>query len=430
VGFNHGHGYDRAVRTALSSAWLFTAGAAMAGASAAHGRPWVAPGDVPLRADLRSAVILRQDEPLYSRPEPGAARRGSAALGARLPLFAAVRGRGCSGRWLGVGPVAWVCEDVIKPSPEPAMPAGAAPQFPDGLAYRYYFVGPDGSFGYRSLALADEDVPDSQLEPGFAVAVVSVADKQRGDPFGLTTKRMWIPMRDLGAARSLMFEGVTLDGTLNAGWVNAQTAAVYDAAGGRRVPGQSMLRLEAFRVLEQKKQGGRGWFRVGPGRWLSDREVRVPAASAPPAELLPGERWIDVDIETQTLVAYEGERPVFATLVSTGKGRQGTEQATPKGVHRIWIKLRSSDMDNLESEDAARYYAIQDVPWVMYFERGYGLHGTFWHRSFGNVRSHGCVNVSPLDAQRLFHWTSPRLPSGWTAALPSPYEAGTLVRVR
>jgi len=87
-------------------------------------------------------------------------------------------------------------------------------------------------------------------------------------------------------------------------------------------------------------------------------------------------------------------------------------------------------MDNLESEDASRYYAIQDVPWVMYFQRGYGLHGTFWHRSFGSARSHGCVNLSPLDAQRLFHWTSPRVPTGWNAALPSPYEAGTLVRVR
>jgi lipoprotein-anchoring transpeptidase ErfK/SrfK len=87
-------------------------------------------------------------------------------------------------------------------------------------------------------------------------------------------------------------------------------------------------------------------------------------------------------------------------------------------------------MDNLESEEANRYYAIQEVPWVMYFKEGYGLHGTFWHRSFGTVQSHGCVNLTPLDAQRLFHWTSPRLPAGWTAVLPARHERGTLIRIR
>ena len=121
---------------------------------------------------------------------------------------------------------------------------------------------------------------------------------------------------------------------------------------------------------------------------------------------------------------------MFATLVSTGKGRGKSIQATPKGAHRIWVKLVSTDMDNLEDEEASRYYAMQAVPWVMFFDKGYGLHGTFWHRSFGNVRSHGCVNLTPRDAQWLFHWTSPRLPAGWTAALPTDYEPGTLVRVR
>ena len=143
-----------------------------------------------------------------------------------------------------------------------------------------------------------------------------------------------------------------------------------------------------------------------------------------------GERWIDVDLTTQTLVAYEGDRPVFATLVSTGKGKEGTDAATPKGEFRIWVKLMSSNMDNLEDEEAMKYYAIEDVPYVQYFSSGVGLHGAFWHRGFGNVRSHGCVNLAPLDAQRLFAFTSPHLPAGWTAVLPTATEEGTLVRVR
>ena len=87
-------------------------------------------------------------------------------------------------------------------------------------------------------------------------------------------------------------------------------------------------------------------------------------------------------------------------------------------------------MDNLENVEAQTNYAIQAVPWVLYFHRGYGLHGAFWHHAFGRVQSHGCVNLTPADAERLFAWTSPRLPEGWSAAFPTDYEPGTIVSVR
>jgi hypothetical protein len=87
-------------------------------------------------------------------------------------------------------------------------------------------------------------------------------------------------------------------------------------------------------------------------------------------------------------------------------------------------------MDNVEDLEARENYAIEAVPWVMFFERGYGLHGTFWHRRFGEKRSHGCVNLAPLDAEYLFFFTEPRLYPGWTAALPTPRDPGTLIRVR
>jgi hypothetical protein len=411
-------------------AGLTALGVALSGAALAQTRPWVASGDVPFPAHVQSATVLRQDEPLYVRPEPGAPRRGSAALGARLPIFSAVRGPGCRGRWLGVGAGAWVCEDRVRMSAERPLAAGGIERFPDGLPYRYYFVGRDGTFAYRNLALAEEGAPDGQLEPGFAIAIATVADRRPGDPFGLTPKDLWVPMRDLTPARTLLFEGAELAGSLEVAWVRAESTPAYDAPGGKRLAGQAFVRFEKLHVVDEKNVGGRRWLRLKQGSWVNGRDVLAPKLAPAPAELLPAERWIDVEIATQTLVLYQGERPVFATLVSTGKGRDGTEQATPKGVHRIWVKLRTSDMDNLESEDASRYYAMQDVPWVMYFQKGYGLHGTFWHRSFGNMRSHGCVNLTPLDAQRLFHWTSPRMPAGWTAVLPNAYERGTLVRVR
>jgi hypothetical protein len=410
---------------------LLLAVVAAASIGRAEPLPWIEPGDAPLPARVSSVEILRRDEPLLSAPDGKSARRGSARQGAHLPLYAARRGPGCNGRWLMVGPIAWVCEKVVRLSAEPALAARRAPeQLADGLPHRYHFVGADGSLGYKNLRLAEEGIPDAELQPSFALAIQRVANKRPGEPFGLTTHDLWVPMRDLSPARTFLFEGETLDGKLDVAWVYTPRATLYAAPEGARVDGQVRVQFEALRVLEVVTRKQRRWFRIDDALWVSDRDVRAPTPSQPPPEARPGERWIDIEIDGQVLTAYEGTRPVFATLVSTGKGRGKSELATPKGTHRIWVKLRSSDMDNLENAEASRYYAIQAVPWVMFFKRGYGLHGTFWHRSFGQVRSHGCVNLSPLDAQRLFHWTSPRLPAGWSATLPTDYEQGSIVRVR
>lgn len=392
--------------------------------------PWIE-GGVPIATAVTSVEIPEKDEPLFVRPGPQAARRGSAELGARLPLYAARRGAGCRGFWLMVGPLAWVCQDRVRLSSDAPVAARRDPiSMPEGLPYRYHFVGRNGALGYRTLSIAEEREPDAELEPGFSVAVVSVA-KRGGDPFGFTSKNLWIPMRDLGPARALPLQGAELaDGSLNVAWVFEDHADVYDRPGGTRLSSEVRPQWEQLALLETVVKKDRRWFRIGERRWVSDRDVRAPTPAPLPGEVAPGERWIDVDIPNQVLTAYEGERPVFATIVSTGKGRGKSVQATPLGTHRIWVKLLSSDMDNLEDEEASRYYAIQDVPWVMYFDKGYGLHGTFWHRSFGRMRSHGCVNLTPLDAQRLFNWTGPHLPAGWTAALPTPYDRGTLIRVR
>ncbi len=392
-------------------------------------KPWVERGEVPVAGAVRSVEILRSDEPLSMRPDKASPRRGAAAKGARLPLYAATRGPGCAERWLLVGPLAWVCESVVRLSTDPALVPIESPPLSDGLPHRYYFVGPDGSLGYAKLSLAEEGIPDAQFEPGFAVGILQVAER-RADQFGLTTHGFWLPMRDLAPARPLAFDGAHLSGKLDVAWVNAETTPVYALPNGQRQKDQVRTRFEQLAVLESRKLGGSHWIRIGDAEWVKGRDLRTASLASMPEGLLPSERWIDVDLENQVLTAYEGERPVFATLVSTGKGRGKSPQATPKGTRRIWVKLVSHDMDNLEDEEALRYYAMQAVPWVMFFDRGYGLHGTFWHRSFGNVRSHGCVNLTPRDAEWLFRWTSPHLPAGWTAALPTEYELGTLVRVR
>jgi lipoprotein-anchoring transpeptidase ErfK/SrfK len=191
--------------------------------------------------------------------------------------------------------------------------------------------------------------------------------------------------------------------------------------------------MQTVRIMAKRRQGARTFLRIDQSRWIDAADVRQPTRTAPPEGIdqAHGERWIDVHLESQTLVAYEGAKPVFASMVSTGKGKtKGHPSETPKGQHRIWVKLLTSIMDNLEDDAASRYYRIEDVPYVQFFSKGVGLHAAFWHRSFGRVRSHGCVNLSPPDARRLFWWTRPHLPSGWTASLPTAFDKGTMVQVR
>lgn len=383
---------------------------------------------MPLGLEFRSVRVLRHGEPVHSEPSSQSAKRGAIAEGALLAVFGAQRGRGCAGRWFHVGPHAFVCEDGAEPAREAASPLDAkeAPT-PHGLPYDYYFVSPDGSFGYRHLETAEEGVPSVQFQPGFGIAVASSKTKSGADPFGLTSRGFWVPMRDLIPASPIPFQGARFSSDL--AWVVRDAAPVYSSPGYRR-RAATLERLTAVQVLEEQGRGGVRYVRVGERAWLRAADLVSPTEASVPAGLRPGERWIDIDLRHQTLVAYVGTTPWFATLTSTGRGPADSESATPEGTFRIWIKLRTSDMDNLENVEATENYAIEAVPWVMFFHRGYGIHGTFWHRRFGQVRSHGCVNLAPLDAERLFQWTSPRLPPGWTAVFPYAHELGTLVRVR
>ena len=116
-----------------------------------------------------------------------------------------------------------------------------------------------------------------------------------------------------------------------------------------------------------------------------------------PLGLSLGERWIDVNITSQTLVAYEGNVPVFDSLVSTGTD----SHPTVTGQFRIWLRLSSQDMDGYR---LGYDYFLRNVPFVQYFYYDYSLHGTFWHSNFGNPMSHGCVNLPTPSAEWLFDW--------------------------
>ncbi|MBD2019838.1 L,D-transpeptidase [Leptolyngbya sp. FACHB-36] len=107
------------------------------------------------------------------------------------------------------------------------------------------------------------------------------------------------------------------------------------------------------------------------------------------------QRWIEVDLSRQRLIAWQGKTPVYAILVSTGK----TASATQTGVFRIQSRHRYSRM---QGDD----YDVPDVPYTMYYSGNYAIHGAYWHRRFGTRVSHGCVNVAVDHAKWLFNWST------------------------
>ena len=169
--------------------------------------------------------------------------------------------------------------------------------------------------------------------------------------------------------------------------------------------------------VERARIGDRFYHRFESDAWDGPRYARdwfltLVEAIEPPFDVEDDEPWIHVDLGAQSLVIYRGATPVYATLVSSGL----PEHATPTGTFTIHKKMVTDTMANLGPDAGDDSYRIQDVPWTQYFEGSFALHTAFWHNRFGLQRSHGCVNLAPADAHRVFQETWPVVPEGWHGA--------------
>jgi hypothetical protein len=280
--------------------------------------------------------------------------------------------------------------------------------------------------GLHRTVQAGQSDPDA----GFAIERVFEWQKRA---FGLTTELDLIPMDRTRLVKPSTFHGVALadDEDLPVAIVKQRVAIRYTEMKpgvlkpsgtfgyreGIKLTGR-VLRFEGVKFWE----GRDGSFVPYSSALIIDKRSSFPS-------LAEGNRkWIDVSIRDQTLVAYVGDRAAYVTLVSTGlAGYANPEKApaTVRGTFMIVTKHVSSTMDG--DEDVADSYSLRDVPFVQYFHKGYALHAAYWHDEFGKVRSHGCINLSPLDAAWLFEWTDPEVPQGWHGVINK--ERGTPIVV-
>ena len=387
----------------------------------------------PFPDDIQS---LRIDRSIAVRFEPTADSKNLGTVAAHTRVgFKRARSRpgsGCSKRWIEIEPRGWICEVYLSPSKAP--PAGV--ELPK-LDWDEIVPGEYGKVtakGARTYTFSDGALQ-------VARSLVGSATVRRYGGIELGGKSYWaiggggyLAESSIRRHRPTVWRGVRLGDdtgqTLPVAFAVAQKNAVHrvttysQPVGG--APVRKLIRRTPVPVLEiaPGPDGDLLAVRIGDDEWIRGPDIRIARAAEPPPLTGPHERWFDIDLDSQTLVAYEGSTPVYATVITSGKRRT----PTPTGIFRVWIKFAETDMNGQMGDEAA--YSVATVPWTQFYARDFALHTAYWHDGFGSQRSHGCINLTPADARYLYFWSSPDVPPGWSMAHGVFERPGSMVRIR
>jgi hypothetical protein len=387
--------------------------------------PAPAPASAPAVAP--TVVQLKRTSVVLKHPGIDAGKLGVIRKGARAEVMHEVDGDRSCARWLEIAPRGWLCESAVEPTDRPATTredvALTDDSDPESLVPGVYGVVYRETSAYanaRDAAAGENGRSLSGSNTVRAAGVTSVDGKR----YWITTSGELVDTSAIATISPSHFKGVALDtpGWLPA-WVRAhgdprKPAVTRDRPNGKVIG--SLAPRTVVTILERSDD--ERFVRIADDEWISRADLRAATLAEPPTGAAPDEKWFDVDLDDQVLVAYEGTRPVYATLVSTGKW----QHETPVGVTRVVSKHETARMD---SDKPGELYSVADVPWTMYYDRSFALHTSYWHDGFGGVRSHGCVNLSPRDARILYHWSSPDVPPGWITVYGDADNPGSLVRV-
>lgn len=289
-----------------------------------------------------------------------------------------------------------------------------------------------------ALEADSDDILAKRMVSGFYVAVDKTF-RWNGRSWYKTTKGLVTPSDRFWQTAGSSFKGVEIDGNtykLPLGWVY----------GGNKSAGTYTIDVEAKTIKNAKtierfvpisltgktlEFQGKEYAELTDGSFIKKSQIRITDPGPPPQGLGATERYVDVDLSSQTLVAFEGSRAVYATLISSGKYSKNKDKdhSTPTGEWRIREKHITTTMDGDGTAAGDLPYSIEDVPFVQYYHRSFALHAAFWHTNFGVQMSHGCVNLSPLDAKWLFFFTGPQLPEGFHGVWSNDAQAGSRVVV-
>lgn len=360
---------------------------------------------------------LSNGAPLYRRlPTPTESRdaeRGLGPPGTHGELSWGNRGHERLARAGTIEPEGGVPEFLGKPSPELAAGPLVKKLAPLGTTVAYTRV---FAHGGRTWLLTSDGlvVPADRVRP-FRESVFAGMELEPGRELPIAYNR--------GEPKSkCVIDQHDHVRQVKRPWSTRSAVLLLPGADTRTIGGNEYLATR-----ERTKKGLTVWVRAADATVISARE--------PPMAVKDGEQWLVVSITRGTLVAYEGRRPVFATLVSPGAGGVPVPgqnpvkmSTTPMGVFRITYKVRDTTMTPEKGEP--KQFWLAEVPYTQYFSMPFALHTAYWHEDFGQLMSAGCINLSPRDGRWLFEWTKPHLPAEWSGAAASrELGPGTLLAV-
>jgi hypothetical protein len=281
---------------------------------------------------------------------------------------------------------------------EPIVENGTVPEFLRDGGYAPMPWGKPGGLYFKKV-------------PRGAMIAYTRAFRVHGEVWVLATNLTVVPARGLKRFRRSSFRGVELGSgvELPLAWVRRGSPAKWRRDGERVVETGERWALRSYVPLTgaERTDGGEKLLETRDGSFVRAAEVSVAKARRPPRALSsPDEKWVHAELRAGLLTLYRGPKPVFVTLSSPG-----VENATPEGLERVESKHHVSTLTTENGEP--KKFWIADVPWVIYFRRPFAIHTAFWHEDFGEPRSYGCLNVSPMDGQRIFEFVDPPLPDGW-----------------
>lgn len=271
-----------------------------------------------------------------------------------------------------------------------------------------------------------------RMVKGFFVAV----DKQFGWNNRLwykTTGGLVAPSDRMYLVKAPATQGMEFpDGVSQIGFITVSKSTKWDYDTDKKSvkANGTLARFASFGLTGATVEvNGQSFRQTTEGWYMKAADGTFTEPGPKPASVEKGEKWIDVNLTRKTLVAFDGDKPYYAALVSPGKRSKDKKKdhATIQGTFRIREKHIAVTMDGDGKSASDLPYSIEDVPYVEYFEGSYALHAAFWHNNFGREMSHGCVNLAPLDAKKLFYWTEPELPRGWHAVWATSEHKGTTV---
>ena len=289
---------------------------------------------------------------------------------------------------------------VAQSSPAPARESskGASPTIP--LTYAWVITANVPVYANPGDATPVRDLGAGFLYVSLSNATPVVVGDQK---YYQINPGEYVNANDIRLIRPSAFQGITLTAAPDKpfGWL--VYAVKPSAAAGEAAAASTALlnRYTPITVFEETQVGDLTWYRIGDNQWVDQKKVSLVFPHARPEGVGPADKWIEVNKFEQSLAAYEGDRMVYATLVSSGLPQWDTDS----GLFRIYMKVKQAKMSGREGKPD--YYFLEDVPWAMYFNKDMALHGAYWHDKFGFKHSHGCVNLPLADALWLWDWTTP-----------------------